>query len=52
MTRMKVNDKVAHQNGPHSKLSQGAQKLGWAYRPANLNIDPDRFDPDLAGFSG
>ncbi|MEE4024648.1 GMC family oxidoreductase N-terminal domain-containing protein [Gordonia sp. PKS22-38] len=52
MTRIKANDKVAFQNGPHTKLSIGAEALGWSYRHANLNVDPELFDPQLAGFSG
>lgn len=52
MTRMKVNTKVAYQNGPHTKLSLGAQALGWSYTHTHLNIDPERFDPELQGFSG
>lgn len=52
MERMQVNEKVAYQNGAHTKLSEAAEALGWAYRHAALNIDPERFDPEVAGFSG
>lgn len=52
MTRMKVNDKVAFQNGPHTKLSKAAEAMGFAYGHTNLNIDPERFDEKLSGLSG
>ncbi|MBB3037093.1 GMC family oxidoreductase N-terminal domain-containing protein [Hoyosella altamirensis] len=50
--RMKVNDAVATQNEPHHRLSEGAAALGYSYRRANLNVDPDRYDPNLIGYSG
>ncbi|MFG2727837.1 GMC family oxidoreductase N-terminal domain-containing protein [Streptomyces canus] len=52
MTRIRANDKVAFQNGPHQKLAAGANALGWSYRTTKLNIDPERFDTQLSGFSG
>lgn len=52
MTRMKVNDKVAVQNAAHTKMRVGAEALGWSYARTKLNIDPDKFDPHLQGFSG
>jgi choline dehydrogenase-like flavoprotein len=33
-------------------LSDGASKLGHSYRVATLNIDPERYDPNLIGYSG
>jgi choline dehydrogenase-like flavoprotein len=50
--RIKCNDKVATQNGPHTRLREGAAKFGCSYRVATLNIDPARYDPDLIGYSG
>ena len=50
--RIHCNDKVATQNGPHQRLATGAAKLGYSYRVAMLNIDPDRYDPNLIGWSG
>ncbi|MFF2085487.1 GMC family oxidoreductase N-terminal domain-containing protein [Nocardia sp. NPDC058176] len=51
-TRMKCNETVATQNEPHRRLSEGAAALGYSYKVANLNIDPERYDPELAGYSG
>ena len=50
--RIQCNDKVATQNGPHERLSDGASKLGYSYRVATLNIDPEKYDPNLIGYSG
>ena len=50
--RIKCNDKVATQNGPHERLRDGASKLGYSYRVATLNIDPEKYDPNLIGYSG
>ena len=50
--RINCNDKVATQNGPHQRLREGAAKLGYSYRVAMLNIDPDKYDPNLIGYSG
>ena len=45
-------DKVSIQNEPHHRLSDGAAALGYSYRLATLNIDPQRYDPDVVGYSG
>lgn len=50
--RIHCNDKVATQNGPHKQLQAGASKLDYSYRVATLNIDPERYDPNLIGYSG
>ena len=50
--RIKCNDKVATQNGPHNRLREGAAKFGCSYRVATLNIDPTKYDPTLIGYSG
>jgi choline dehydrogenase-like flavoprotein len=50
--RISCNDKVATQNAPHHRLAEGAAKLGYSYRIATLNIDPDKYDPNQIGWSG
>jgi choline dehydrogenase-like flavoprotein len=50
--RISCNDKVATQNEPHRRLSDGAAALGFAYVTTNLNIDPDKYNPALIGYSG
>lgn len=52
MDRMGCNDTVSTQNEPHCRLSEASAALGYSYRIAPLNIDPNRYDPTLAGYSG
>jgi choline dehydrogenase-like flavoprotein len=52
MERMGCNDTVSTQNEVHSRITEAAEKLGYSYRVTPLNIDPDRYDPALAGYSG
>lgn len=52
MQRMGCNEKVAFQNEPHCRISEAAAALGYSYKGISLNLDPDRFDPALAGYSG
>ncbi|HCA51750.1 MAG TPA: GMC oxidoreductase, partial [Mycobacterium sp.] len=52
MERMSCNDKVSTQNEVHSRIIDAAEKLGYSYRVTPLNIDPDRYDPAIAGFTG
>jgi GMC oxidoreductase len=33
-------------------LHDGASQLGYSYRVATLNIDPEKYDPNLIGYSG
>ncbi|MQP33244.1 FAD-binding protein [Rhodococcus erythropolis] len=50
--RIGCNDEVATQNEPHKRLSDAAAALGYSYKVATLNIDPEKYDPTLAGYSG
>ncbi len=52
MERMGCNDKVSTQNEVHSRIIEAAEKLGYSYRVTPLNVDPDRYDPAMAGFTG
>lgn len=52
MDRMGCNNTVSTQNEPHCRLSEASAALGYSYRIAPLNIDPNRYDPTLAGYSG
>ena len=50
--RIQCNDKVATQNGPHARLSGRRVQARLLYRVATLNIDPEKYDPNLIGYSG
>ncbi|GAA4977882.1 GMC family oxidoreductase [Kineococcus glutinatus] len=39
-------------NDPHRRLAEGADRLGWHVRTAALNLRPDRYSPEVAGFAG
>lgn len=52
MSRMSCNDKVSTQNEVHSRIIEAAEKLGYSYRVTPLNIAADRYDPEMAGFTG
>lgn len=40
------------ERAPHQRIVDGADKLGYSYRTATLNIDPERYDLALIGYSG
>ncbi|MBB5234722.1 choline dehydrogenase-like flavoprotein [Deinococcus budaensis] len=52
LARMGVNDRCSDFNGPHQRLQEGSQKLGYQFVKAALNLDPGRYDPDRAGYAG
>ena len=52
MDRMSCNEEVSTQNEVHLRIIEAAKKLGYTYRVTPLNIHPDRYNPELAGFTG
>ncbi|WP_102128521.1 FAD-dependent oxidoreductase [Deinococcus planocerae] len=50
LARMGVNEACSDDNGPHQRLREGAERLGYTYVKAGLNLDPARYDPDRAGY--
>jgi acyl-CoA reductase-like NAD-dependent aldehyde dehydrogenase/choline dehydrogenase-like flavoprotein len=52
MRRIGVTDSCSELNGPHQRLQEGCQALGWDFRLITRNVDPARHDPDLAGYGG
>ncbi len=51
LARMKANDRCSDLNGPHSRIMEGAEKLGWSTHRAVRNVDPDSYDPVAAGYT-
>ena len=39
-------------NGPHQRLREGCEALGWDFKLITRNVDPARHDPELAGYVG
>ncbi len=50
--RIGATDACSDLNGPHQRLREGCQALGWDFRLITRNVDPSRHDPGLAGFVG
>ena len=51
--RIKCNDKVATQNGPHTRLREGATKFGCSISGCHAPTSTrTKYDPDLIGYSG
>ena len=50
--RIGVTDSCSELNGPHQRLKEGCEALGWDFKLITRNVDPARHDPDLAGYVG
>jgi choline dehydrogenase-like flavoprotein len=52
MRRLRVNGDCSDYNGPHLRFEAGARRLGYHFQRALRNIDPEKYDPESAGFHG
>ncbi len=52
MERIGATDSCSELNGPHQRLKEGCEALGWDFKLITRNVDPARHDPDLAGYVG
>ncbi len=52
MTRIGATEECSDHNGPHQRMIEGAEALGWKVRRARLNLDPERYDARAAGHTG
>ena len=52
MTRINATDECSELNGPHQRLREGCESLGWDFKLITRNVDPARHDPNLAGYVG
>jgi choline dehydrogenase-like flavoprotein len=50
--RLSVNDRCSELNFPQQRMEAGARALGWDFRLATRNVDPERYSYDTAGFIG
>lgn len=50
--RIGANDRCSDYNGPHQRLLEGCQRLGYDFKRITRNADPARYDADLAGYAG
>ncbi|MET0341976.1 MAG: GMC family oxidoreductase [Polyangiales bacterium] len=52
MERIQANDTCSDENGPHARLREGAEALGYNYRRCLRNVDTKTYDAETAGFQG
>lgn len=52
LARIQANDRCSDLNGPHQRLEDAARRLGYSFRRCMRNVDPTRYDAEVAGFQG
>jgi choline dehydrogenase-like flavoprotein len=50
--RLGVNDRCSDLNGPHLRMRDGAEALGWSFTTLSRNADPSVYSPESAGHIG
>lgn len=52
LARISANDQCSDFNGPHLRLKEGCEALGYSFKSIVRNADPTRYDPASAGYLG
>ena len=52
MERTMVNEECSRLNGPHERLRDACEALGYDFRATRRNTDPATYDQTLAGYMG
>jgi len=50
--RLSVNDRCSDLNGPHQRMKEGADALGWSFATILRNADEGCYDPASAAYIG
>jgi choline dehydrogenase-like flavoprotein len=50
--RLSVNDRCSDLNGPHQRMKEGAERLGWSFQTILRNADENCYDPASAAYMG
>jgi choline dehydrogenase-like flavoprotein len=50
--RLQVNDRCSDFNGPHQRMKEGADELGWSFATILRNADESCYDPASAAYMG
>jgi choline dehydrogenase-like flavoprotein len=50
--RLTVTDRCSHLNGTQTRMKQGAERLGWSFKPITRNVDESLYSPETAGYIG
>lgn len=51
LARMSATDTCSDLNGPHQRMVEGADRLGWSWHTAVRNVDEASYDPVAAGYT-
>ena len=52
LNRIGANPDCSDLNGPQQKMEAGCGKLGWDFRRVVRNVDPEKYSPEAAGYTG
>jgi choline dehydrogenase-like flavoprotein len=52
LTRIHANPDCSELNGPQRKMEAGCERLGWDFRRVVRNVDPEKYSPEAAGYTG
>ena len=52
LTRISATDECSDLNGPHQRLREGCESLGWDFRTIVRNADRGKYTPEHAGYAG
>src|SRR4051794_8561116 len=52
LDRIGANPDCSDLNGPQQKMEAGCEKLGWDFRRVVRNVDPEKYSPEAAGYTG
>jgi choline dehydrogenase-like flavoprotein len=52
LERIGANDRCSDLNGPHQRMKEGCDALGWHFRTIVRNANPEKYTPDHAGYLG
>lgn len=52
MERISANDRCSDLNGPHERIREGAEKLGYHHHVCVRNTDESRYSPEAAAYMG
>ncbi|HEX8052163.1 MAG TPA: GMC family oxidoreductase [Thermoleophilaceae bacterium] len=52
LERISATDQASDLNGPHQRLKEGCEALGWGFETIVRNADRESYRPELAGYGG
>jgi choline dehydrogenase-like flavoprotein len=52
LNRIGANPDCSELNAPQQKMEAGCERLGWDFRQVVRNVDPQKYTPEAAGYTG